>query len=50
MLLLTNPNDPLGVIYRPDTMRNAVAWARGRKLHTIVDEIFALSVHKVGLL
>ena len=46
ILLLTNPNDPLGVIYKPDVMRNAIMWARNRQLHTIVDEIFALSVHK----
>lgn len=46
VLLLTNPNDPLGVIYKPDIMRAAVEWARGRRIHTIVDEIYALSVHK----
>ena len=45
-LLLTNPNDPLGVVYRPITMINSVEWARGRGMHTIVDEIYALSVHR----
>jgi Aspartate/tyrosine/aromatic aminotransferase len=43
---LTNPNDPLGVIYKPKVMQNAVEWARARNIHTIVDEIYALSVHK----
>lgn len=45
-LLLTNPNDPLGVIYSPSVVRNAVTWARSRRMHVIVDEIYALSIHK----
>ena len=45
-LLITNPNNPLGVIYGPTTMLNAVTWARKRRLHTIVDEIYALSTHQ----
>jgi aspartate/methionine/tyrosine aminotransferase len=44
--LITNPNNPLGIIYNPTTMLNAVAWARKRRLHTIVDEIYALSTHQ----
>ena len=47
-MLLTNPNDPLGVIYTPHIMRGAVDWASKRKLHIIVDEIFALSVRKTS--
>ncbi len=35
-----------GVIYQPDVMKNVIGWARKRRLHTIVDEIFALSTHK----
>ena len=46
VLLLTNPNDPLGVIYRPHVMLNAISWARSRSMHTVVDEIYALSVHR----
>jgi len=45
MLLLTNPNDPLGVIYKPSVVMNAILWARRKNIHTIVDEIFALTVH-----
>ena len=45
-LLLTNPNDPLGVVYRPKTMAQCIKWARGRRMHTVVDEIYALSVHR----
>ncbi len=47
MLLLTNPNDPLGVVYKPQVVSNAITWARSHDIHTIVDEIFALTVHKV---
>ena len=45
-LLLTNPNDPLGVVYRPSMIMDAVEWSRKRDMHTIVDEIYALSVHR----
>ena len=48
MLLLTNPNDPLGFIYKPSTVMNAISWARSKNIHTIMDEIFALTVHKVS--
>lgn len=46
-LLLTNPNNPLGVVYRPQVVQSNIAWARKRGLHTIVDEIYALSTHEV---
>jgi aspartate/methionine/tyrosine aminotransferase len=45
-VLVTNPNNPLGVIYRPDIIQNIIRWARRRNLHTIMDEIYALSTHK----
>jgi 1-aminocyclopropane-1-carboxylate synthase len=45
-LLLTNPNNPLGVIYSPETMSDIIGWARKRKLHIIVDELYALSEHQ----
>ncbi len=48
MLLLTNPNNPLGTIYSVETMKNAIDWARGKHLHTVVDEIYGLSVHDVS--
>lgn len=46
-VLLTNPNNPLGVIYHPDVIRGTIRWARKRSMHTIVDEIYALSTHTV---
>lgn len=47
-LLLTNPNNPLAVIYRPDVMLRSVTWARKRGMQIIVDEIYALSIHQVS--
>lgn len=44
ILLLTNPNNPLGVVYRPEVISKCVSWARNNSMHTIVDEIYALSV------
>ena len=47
ILLLTNPHNPLGVVYKPNIIQDAITWARNRgKIHTIVDEIYALSIHK----
>jgi len=45
-LLITNPNNPLGVIYNKTIMIDVVTWARKRHVHTIVDEIYALSTHE----
>jgi aspartate/methionine/tyrosine aminotransferase len=47
MLLLTNPNNPLGTIYSPETMKNAIDWARSHGMHTVVDEIYGLCIHNV---
>ena len=45
VLLLTNPNNPLGTVYSPAVIQNCIEWARSKKMHSIVDEIYALSVH-----
>lgn len=42
-LLLTSPNNPLGVVYSETFLKETVDWARARDMHTIVDEIYALS-------
>jgi 1-aminocyclopropane-1-carboxylate synthase len=47
-VLLTNPNNPLGVIYKSQIIKDTIEWARKRNLHTIVDEIHALSAHADG--
>jgi aspartate/methionine/tyrosine aminotransferase len=43
-LLLTNPHNPLGVVYAPNVLTDAIAWARSHHMETVVDEIYALSV------
>jgi 1-aminocyclopropane-1-carboxylate synthase len=45
-VLMTNPNNPLGVIYSPEIIKKLVRWARKRNLHTIMDELYALSTHQ----
>jgi aspartate/methionine/tyrosine aminotransferase len=45
-VLITNPHNPLGIIYKPEVVATIVTWARKRKLHTIVDEVYALSTHQ----
>jgi aspartate/methionine/tyrosine aminotransferase len=44
--LITNPHNPLGIIYKAEVVATTVTWARKRKLHTIVDEVYALSIHR----
>ena len=47
MLLLTNPHNPLGVVYSAETISACVGWARKKGMHVVVDEIYAMSVHQV---
>lgn len=48
ILLITNPNNPLGTIYPPNVIKSAIDWARSRSMHTIVDEVYALGCHEVS--
>lgn len=43
-ILLTNPSNPMGIIYSKDVILKTIAWARVKGLHIIVDEIYGLSV------
>jgi len=43
-LLLTNPSNPIGRVLSGDEIEQAVAWARSKNLHIIMNEIYALSV------
>ena len=45
-VLITNPNNPLGIIYKQNVIEDLIKWARRRKIHTIMDELYALSTHK----
>ena len=44
-LLLTNPNNPLGIIYEPDDYKKCVKWALDRQIHCISDEVYAGSIY-----
>lgn len=45
-LLITNPNNPLGMIYSDATITAMLEWCLENKVHYISDEIYALSVFK----
>lgn len=43
-LLLTNPSNPLGVVFTPAELTAAMEWAFDKGLHVVVDEVYASSV------
>lgn len=48
-LLLSSPNNPLGICYPAEALRDAWAWAESKpNLHVISDEIYAGSVYREG--
>jgi len=49
-VLVTNPNNPLGVIYSKKVMLRIIKWARRRNLHTVVDELYALGTFQVRMI
>nr|XP_015213606.1 PREDICTED: 1-aminocyclopropane-1-carboxylate synthase-like protein 1 isoform X1 [Lepisosteus oculatus] len=44
-LILTNPHNPLGVVYPAEVLMDCLEFAHRYKLHVIVDEIYMLSVY-----
>ncbi|KAN0044921.1 hypothetical protein ACTA71_006447 [Dictyostelium dimigraforme] len=44
MVLLCNPNNPTGYIFKPTEIKKLVEWCQKKKIHLISDEIYALSV------
>ncbi|CAF1038689.1 unnamed protein product [Didymodactylos carnosus] len=46
-IILVNPQNPLGDIYEEETLRSILEFACEKKLHVIVDEVYALSVFKL---
>ncbi|KAN0037692.1 hypothetical protein ACTFIV_003045 [Dictyostelium citrinum] len=44
MVLLCNPNNPTGYIFKPNEIKALVNWCRNKQVHLISDEIYALSV------
>eukprot|EP00890_Picochlorum_soloecismus_P000397 jgi/Picsp_1/1358/NSC_04837-R2_transducin wd40 domain-containing protein len=47
-LLITNPNNPLGIIYKEETVMEMMTWCIVNKIHYVSDEIYGNSVHKQG--
>mmetsp|Transcript_34825 Transcript_34825/g.76136 ORF Transcript_34825/g.76136 Transcript_34825/m.76136 type:complete len:432 (-) Transcript_34825:204-1499(-) len=45
-ILLTNPNNPLGTVYKSEQLKEVMAWAFKRGIHVVSDEIYAWSVYK----
>ncbi|KAL3827355.1 hypothetical protein ACHAXA_003089 [Cyclostephanos tholiformis] len=46
VLLISHPNNPLGVCYPPRVVRECIDWCRARGVHLISDEIYAGSVYR----
>jgi aspartate/methionine/tyrosine aminotransferase len=42
-MLISNPINPVGIVYSADQLLLAVSWCRKKRLHLIMDEIYALS-------
>lgn len=42
VLLITSPHNPTGRLYSAKALLGAVAWARKRGLHVIVDEVLVV--------
>lgn len=43
-LLVTNPNNPLGTVYRDASITEMIKWCLDNRMHYISDEIYALSL------
>jgi aspartate/methionine/tyrosine aminotransferase len=48
ILLLSHPNNPLGISYPPHIVKDCIDWCRQNKVHLVSDEIYAGSVYKEG--
>lgn len=46
ILLLSHPQNPLGVCYPPATIKECIDWCREREVHLISDEIYMGSVYQ----
>ena len=47
-LLISNPNNPLGIIYSPNTVKSMIQWCIKNEIHYVSDEIYALSCFKIS--
>ena len=46
ILLLSHPNNPLGICYPPNVVQECITWCREKEVHLISDEIYAGSVYR----
>jgi aspartate/methionine/tyrosine aminotransferase len=46
ILLLSHPQNPLGVCYPPDVVQEIIGWCRTNEIHLVSDEIYAGSVYR----
>jgi len=48
VLLLSHPNNPLGICYPAHVVQDCIDWCRERNVHLVSDEIYAGSVYAGG--
>jgi 1-aminocyclopropane-1-carboxylate synthase len=46
ILLLSHPQNPLGICYPPHVIQECIDWCRSNKVHLVSDEIYAGSVYR----
>ena len=46
ILLLSHPQNPLGICYPPEVVQECIDWCRENKVHLVSDEIYAGSVYR----
>ena len=44
VLLLTNPTNPFGTVWKAEDMLRAIEWATAHRIHVVSDEIYAASI------
>jgi aspartate/methionine/tyrosine aminotransferase len=48
ILLISHPNNPLGISYPASVVQECIDWCRARKVHLISDEIYAGSIFRTS--
>lgn len=48
ILLLSHPQNPLGICYPPNVIKECIDWCNENEVHLISDEIYAGSVYRPG--
>jgi aspartate/methionine/tyrosine aminotransferase len=46
ILLISHPQNPLGICYPPHVVKDCIDWCRTRSVHLISDEVYAGSVYR----